>query len=126
FDFGSEVLAVLLEREQQTLDARRGHFQRVLSLDRIFDIQNTADLPTCFGAVFDVDAIWLVDVDTQQRVAALAEVFDAPQLQTQRAEHRLHHGLNLFHARAHACSTNKKWAPGPLQLLLVLVTELLR
>lgn len=50
------MLGELFEGEQRPIHARRGHLQGVLAADRVFDVENTADLPTDGFTVIDEDA----------------------------------------------------------------------
>ena len=61
----TDKLGKLFKREQWAFHARRRNFKGVFNSDRIFDIQNAADLTTHDCAVIHQYAAFLVDIHTQ-------------------------------------------------------------
>ena len=59
--------------------------QGVLAADRVFDVENNADLPTDGFTVIDEDAFGAVDIDAQHRMTTLGNELDAPALIAERS-----------------------------------------
>src|SRR5688572_20939734 len=58
-------------------------------MDRVFDVEHTADLAADAFAILDAYAFRLVDIHSQQSAAALGLVFNTPEVTTQSS----HHGI---------------------------------
>ena len=68
----------LLKSEQWAFHARRGNFEGVFNGDRIFNIQDTADLTADNGAIVHQHATLFIDINTQHRVTTLSRKLDTP------------------------------------------------
>jgi hypothetical protein len=86
-----------------------------MALDGILHIQQAADLVAHRLAIFQRDAILVVDIDAQQSIGGPAAIFHAHQLVTQTGHRRLDQLSQLRWLLGHTDTTNKKWALGPLR-----------
>ncbi|MNY55695.1 hypothetical protein D3C86_1916970 [compost metagenome] len=96
FHLLTDMTGELLQREQRSVHAGRRHLEGVLRADRILDIENTTDLPTDLLAIFDENAIGMIDINSQQRMPPLRQELDTPAFIAECFDYRGHQGLQLF------------------------------
>ncbi len=86
----------LLDREQRAFHARRRNFERIFGADRIFYVQNTADLTADDGTIVHQHAALFIDINAQHRVTTLGRKLDTPAFIAKGHDHRGQQRLQLF------------------------------